>query len=78
MNKFKSAEEEMKKATSAAKQRSNNQPLAWQVEEKVFLTKHVIEYLKRMRDRELRPDVEYEDLLDHLANVARSPVPLHW
>ena len=39
------------------------QPLARQVEEKVFLTKHVIEYLTRMRDVELRPDVEYEDLL---------------
>ena len=45
------------------------QPFARQVEEKVFLTKHVIEYLTRMRDVELRPDVEYEDLLDHLATV---------
>merc|ERR1719370_853945 len=45
------------------------QPFARQVEEKVFLTKHVIEYLTRMRDVELKPDVDYEDLLNHLTTV---------
>merc|ERR1719370_1856821 len=44
-------------------------PFSKQVEEKVFLTKHVIEYLTRMRYVELRPDVEYEDLLNHLTTV---------
>ena len=34
------------------------QPFARQVEEKVFLTKHVIEYLTRMRDVELKPEVD--------------------
>ena len=39
------------------------------VEEKVFLTKHVIEFLQRSRDVENRPDVEYEDLLNYLSTV---------